>query len=166
MIPLFLLLALALVNWQIMQKEWILREGRLVLLELAPVDPRSLMQGDYMRLNYALARKVEQRWRESGERAAPPRQGKLKISLDADQVARFEGIYQTGEPLKANQYLLEFRYRGHQFRLGAESFFFQEGQASRYARAEYGGLRVAPDGRAVLVGLYDGQKRRIGKDGG
>ena len=27
-----------------------------MLLELAPVDPRSLIQGDYMRLDYAIAR--------------------------------------------------------------------------------------------------------------
>ena len=39
-------------------------------------------------------------------------------------------------------------------------FVFEEGQASTYDRAEYGGLRVATDGAAVLVGLYDeaGQK--------
>ncbi|XOT97907.1 GDYXXLXY domain-containing protein, partial [Alcaligenes pakistanensis] len=29
--------------------------GQTVLLELAPVDPRSLMQGDYMSLNFALS---------------------------------------------------------------------------------------------------------------
>jgi uncharacterized membrane-anchored protein len=45
-------------------------------------------------------------------------------------------------------------------KIGAESFLFEEGQASTYDRAEYGGLRVATDGSAVLVGLYDeaGQK--------
>src|SRR5690606_19512775 len=31
-----------------------LRDGQLVLLELAPVDPRSLMQGDYMALRFAV----------------------------------------------------------------------------------------------------------------
>ncbi|MFX7329222.1 GDYXXLXY domain-containing protein, partial [Acinetobacter baumannii] len=34
------------------QKEMLLKEGQLVLLPLAPVDPRSLMQGDYMALRY------------------------------------------------------------------------------------------------------------------
>jgi len=33
--------------------ERILSDGRVLLLELAPVDPRSLMQGDYMALQFA-----------------------------------------------------------------------------------------------------------------
>ena len=39
----------------VVQKEAVLEEGHLVLLALAPVDPRSLMQGDYMTLRYAVA---------------------------------------------------------------------------------------------------------------
>ena len=33
-------------------KETLIRDGRPVFVELAPVDPRSLMQGDFMRLNF------------------------------------------------------------------------------------------------------------------
>ena len=40
--------------WVVWSNERILSGGQTVLLELAPVDPRSLMQGDYMALNYAL----------------------------------------------------------------------------------------------------------------
>ncbi|MDE6162343.1 MAG: GDYXXLXY domain-containing protein, partial [Bacteroides sp.] len=47
-----LILLLGYFNWSVYQKEQTLRNGQLVLFELAPVDPRSLMQGDYMRLNY------------------------------------------------------------------------------------------------------------------
>ena len=47
-----LLLLLGYLNWSIYQKEQTLRDGQLVLFELAPVDPRSLMQGDYMSLRY------------------------------------------------------------------------------------------------------------------
>ena len=35
-------------------KETTILKGKLVYLELAPVDPRSLMQGDYMALYYAI----------------------------------------------------------------------------------------------------------------
>ena len=48
------LVILLLVNRAIWDKEQQLRDGRVVLLALAPVDPRSLMQGDYMRLRYAV----------------------------------------------------------------------------------------------------------------
>ena len=47
-----LILLLGYFNWSVYQKEQTLKDGQLVLLQLAPVDPRSLMQGDYMRLNY------------------------------------------------------------------------------------------------------------------
>jgi uncharacterized membrane-anchored protein len=43
-----LLLLLGYFNWSALQKEETLAKGRLVLLELAPVAPRSLMQKDYM----------------------------------------------------------------------------------------------------------------------
>lgn len=42
-------------NYGIYEKETIAAQGTQVLLELAPVDPRSLMQGDYMRLRYKVA---------------------------------------------------------------------------------------------------------------
>ena len=50
-----LVLILALVNWQIFQKEQHIRHGELIYLELAPVDPRSLMQGDYMALRFQMS---------------------------------------------------------------------------------------------------------------
>ena len=59
----FLLLNLVLVigyiNWAVAVKEKTLGNGKLLLLELAPVDPRSLMQGDYMRLDYQINRLPE-----------------------------------------------------------------------------------------------------------
>ncbi|WP_414673872.1 GDYXXLXY domain-containing protein, partial [Marinimicrobium sp. UBA4509] len=39
---------LVLVNFSIYEKEQHLAQGEIMYLELAPVDPRSLMQGDYM----------------------------------------------------------------------------------------------------------------------
>ena len=44
-----LILLLGYFNWSVYKKEQTLKDGQLILLQLAPVDPRSLMQGDYMR---------------------------------------------------------------------------------------------------------------------
>src|SRR5690606_16735816 len=49
-----LLGVLVVANGGIWQKEQLIRDGRPVFVELAPVDPRSLMQGDFMRLNFNL----------------------------------------------------------------------------------------------------------------
>jgi len=47
------MLALVVANAAIWEKEALISTGQVVFVELAPVDPRSLMQGDYMTLNYA-----------------------------------------------------------------------------------------------------------------
>ncbi len=38
---------------------------------------------------------------------------------------------------------------------------FEEGKAEAFSRARFAELRVAPDGRSVLVGLCDEDGRRI-----
>ena len=147
------IVVLAIVNFEIYQKEQLLAEGTTVLLELAPVDPRSLMQGDYMILRYKIASLPELR--------AVKKDGYLVIEPDDKQVAHFKRIYNEGSPLQANEILLRFRKRGHNIQLGAESFFFQEGHAKYYNNARYGELRVAPSGESVLVGLRDDELRSL-----
>ena len=56
-----LLVALVVINYGIAGREKILRDGRVLLLELAPVDPRSLMQGDYMTLSFDAATDIRER---------------------------------------------------------------------------------------------------------
>ena len=55
------LIILALANYSIYSRERLLTEGNLVLLQLAPVDPRSLMQGDYMALRMQAANDLRSR---------------------------------------------------------------------------------------------------------
>ena len=55
-----LMVVLGLVNFNIHKYEQHLAEGDTVLLALAPVDPRSLMQGDYMRLRFAITDDIRQ----------------------------------------------------------------------------------------------------------
>ncbi|MGV6989687.1 GDYXXLXY domain-containing protein [Testudinibacter sp. P80/BLE/0925] len=53
-----LLLTLAVGNFSIQKYENVLNNGKTVILALAPIDPRSIMQGDYMELNYNLLNQV------------------------------------------------------------------------------------------------------------
>jgi uncharacterized membrane-anchored protein len=140
---------LALVNTQIAGKERIVRDGATVLLALAPVDPRSLMQGDYMALRYALAGDVA----EAAD-AAGVTDGEIVVEPDESGVARFVALH-DGEPLASGQHLLQFRVRGETVRLASDAFFFEEGQGETYARARFGELRVDTVGSAVLIGLRD-----------
>jgi uncharacterized membrane-anchored protein len=150
---------LVVANVQIAGKERILREGATVLLRLAPQDPRSLLQGDYMALRYTMAPEVA---RAAGDEGV--RDGRAIVRLDEDGQAHFVAIHQ-GQPLAEDQHLLVFRMRGENVRLASDAFFFEEGQWQIHAAAAFGELRVAETGRAVLVGLVDADGRRLGRTG-
>lgn len=134
------------VNWQIAGKERLRASGKTMYLELAPVDPRSLMQGDYMALNFAVARAI----------SAPEDSGSHVAILQLDE--RRIGTYarlDDGRPLKSDEQRLRFRVRNGSVWLGTNAFFIHEGDADRYARARYGEFRVNEDGDAMLVDLRD-----------
>ena len=132
---------LGIVNWSIASREALLARGRVVLVELAPVDPRSLMQGDYMALRYRMA----------GEASGAPRDGYLVVTTSADGVAKFVR-HDDNTPLAPGELRLRYRWRdGPQF--GGNAFFFEEGTAARYANARYGEFRVSDDGEMILTGL-------------
>ena len=139
------LLVIVAVNLLIVKKEDTLANGRTMLLRLAPVDPRSLIQGDYMVLRYTIAGEIP--------KAQLEETGCIVVSLDVNDVAKFVRIHQ-GTDLQAREHLLFYRNRGG-LRLGAESFMFQEGDADLYSQARYGELKVAESGASVLVGLRD-----------
>ena len=136
------------VNWTVWSREQLLGSGEVMLLELAPVDPRSLMQGDYMALNFRVAAQVPR-----GDDAAPS-QGRVVMVRGDDGVAVFNRIH-AGGALAANERLLDYRVRERRVRIVTNGYFFEEGQAARFEAAQYGELRVAPDGKALLVGMRD-----------
>ena len=152
-----ILLVLGVVNGAIFRTENRIATGRTVYLELAPVDPRSLMQGDYMILNYAINRDKQLRQSLAGERS----RGHLILQLDDRQVGSFSRI-DDGAPLAENETRLRYRHRHWRVTTAPQSFFFQEGHAARYEEAKYGILRVSHDGVGILVGLADKDLATIG----
>lgn len=142
-----LALAIGLPGYAIVQKERVIATGDVVLLELAPVDPRSLVQGDYMRLRYELTGFAEanDRW---------PRDGHIVVNVDSNRVATFARL-DDGRPLAPGELRLQYRKRGQSVRVATDAYHFEEGSARKYESARYGELRVAADGSSVLVGLRD-----------
>ena len=59
------------------------------------------------------------------------------------------------EPVNDNELVIKYKIVRHRIFLGAESFFFEEGQDTLYQKAVYGGLKVDGKGQSLLVGLYD-----------
>lgn len=132
----------------IVQKERLIAHGRPVFVPLAPVDPRSLMQGDYMALNFL-------GW---GER---PGEGPDPFALDAPRlVLRLDarGVVTARRPddggaLQADELLIRLVSRGGRWVLVTDAFHFPEGEGERWAQARFGEFRVDADGKALLVGL-------------
>lgn len=160
------LVVLALVTFSIVAKERQLASGRLVYLELAPVDPRALMQGDYMALRYKLANDAQAAMRQATARGADGRQnadrraaadGHIVATLDGNAVAHYQRLHGSAA-LGANEVLLRYRVRNGQIQFATNAFFFEEGSARRYEAARYGAFRVAPDGELLLTGLFDKQR--------
>lgn len=152
-----LLLLLVYFNWSVFDKEQTLEQGELVLFRLAPVDPRSLMQGDYMALNYEVLR-VGDLYTLSHL----PSRGYAVITTDSNHVAQIVRLQPTPNGLSKGEKLIKYHKGGPDaLKFGAESFFFEEGQGEAYEQAVYGGLRIDEKGNSVLVGLYDKDYRLI-----
>ena len=147
---------LVLANWSVVQRERLLSNGRVVLLELAPVDPRSLMQGDYMALRFKVADQVFGRGAAQG--AAD---GSIVVGVGEHGVGSFVR-HDAGEPLAAGEARLRYRVREDRVKFATNAYFFQEGSASAYAGARYGEFRVAADGEVLLTHLVGAKFERLG----
>jgi uncharacterized membrane-anchored protein len=131
------------VNWQIAGKERLRNSGQIVFLELAPIDPRSLMQGDYMALNFAVARAIN-----------PVEDGIAILAVDPRRAGTYARLDNGAQP-GPDEMRLRFRIRNGAVWLATNAFFFHEGDSARYRDARFGEFRVNPEGDAMLVGLRD-----------
>lgn len=150
------LLVLIVANAGIYQREQLLAAGRTVLLELAPVDPRSLMQGDYMALRFRVAddafgERPDDTWRD----------GRIVLGLDNAGVGTFRR-FDDASPLAADEVAMLYRIRDSRPLFATNAFFFQEGHAPYYETARYGEFRVAPDGESLLVAMRGASLETLG----
>jgi uncharacterized membrane-anchored protein len=150
------LAVLAATNYTIHSRERQLVDGAVVLLELAPVDPRSLMQGDYMALRFKVA---DNAFGHGPQEDA--RDGRIVVRLDERGVGSFVRR-DGGEPLAAGEVLLRYRIRDRHVKFATNAFFFQEGHAQHYAGARYGEFRVSPSGELLLTHLRGENLERLG----
>jgi len=151
-----LALILVVANVMVMQREILRATGQIILLELAPADPRSMLQGDYMRLNYSLFDDLRD--------AKPVQSGRIVLKVNpTTRVAKFLRV-DNGAPLEKNEIYLNFiRLDWWSYTIGGEAFFFQEGQADFYSQAKFAELRVAASGDSLLFGLRDEDLKLLGE---
>jgi uncharacterized membrane-anchored protein/uncharacterized membrane protein (UPF0136 family) len=151
-----LALTLAVANIGIWQKEKLIAEGEPVFVALAPADPRSLMQGDYMTLRFDIPAKLLP---EFGP-GLGARRPQLVLQPDERGVARFLRA-DEGRALAAGERRIELSPKDGHWVLVTDAWFFAEGEAERWQAARFGEFRLMPDGRALLVSLRDAELRPL-----
>jgi len=172
-----LALLLMFFTMQVIKKEKILKHSALVLLELAPKDPRSLMQGDYMVLRYTISDNLRpsisinitdsekegvnliDSIKKLDKLYAIPEQGYFVVTIDSNNVGVLQRLQTENYPLNNNEFVLKYKSFGKS--IGAEAYFFEEGKAHKYENARYGGIKIDGLGNCVLVGLFDDSFKKI-----
>lgn len=167
----------------IADRQWTLASGTPVVLDTAPVDPRSLFSGDYVMLRYGvsrlrldgpdsvggerefrrhdpvyvLLRRGEPYWRAVSVHATMPAASPEQVVLRGE-VIRIGTDRSARRPVEARY--LDVRY-------GIESYFVPEGEGraiERPAPGETVSVRVAVDARgraAIQALLIDGRERYV-----
>ena len=140
------ILILSAINFKIYQMEHFIKHGKIFYLKLAPKDPRSLMQGDYMALRYDIENQLRDKKFEDKKEIIltidKNRVAKIKNQSDTDKLGKDEFIIH----LKKNSYWPELKI--------AHRYYFQEGKFKKYQKAVYGKFKI--DGtKVILVNLAD-----------
>lgn len=151
---------LAVANFAIWQKENIIAKGQPVFVELAPADPRSLMQGDFMRLNFSLPPALEKDIDNLVTRQRPH----VIAKRDARGVATLLRLARNNDaPLADGEFRIELTPKDGGWILVSDAWFFREGDAAQWEKAKFGEFRILPSGAALLVGMADAALAPIGR---
>ena len=157
------LLILIPLNYKVQQFEDVLATGKPVVLKIAPVDPRSLMQGDYMALSYAILNDIRANLNESEDGVILAKEKKhpskvyALIHQDEQGVATLcrveDSLPNDFKDCVANVYLPVNNFKWLP-ELPSQEYFFSEGKGQYYAQAEYAEYRFK-DGILLLARLLD-----------
>lgn len=155
----------------ILKNEQHLNHSQSIFIELKPVDPRSLIQGDYMVLNYdmyfsdipiqigrpsvPLHDTVIENQSEIMAYVALDAQHRVwKSSLDP----RLLELY----PLSSRIMLQNPRNRLNRLYPASNSYLFAEGLAGCYRNAQYAEFKVDQQGKAMLASLRNKDLKLLG----
>lgn len=150
----FTLLATCLIafatNYTIHKYEDILTNGESIILKTAPVDPRSLMQGDYMTLNYEILADIGEEWGKNLEEEKTQYFIYALLKRDSLGIAtlcRLETKAPTTFDGCTPNIYLPVNVAMWWPRLPSQDYFFAEGKGEYYAQAEYAEYRFKGEKR-------------------
>lgn len=133
-----MVLQVAVLAYMAGEREWVVRTGRTLYLRTAPLDPRDVMRGDYVRLNYEVSRVPRSLWQGSpadtnSTQAWPPRDTPVYALLREDEEGVADLVALTDRRPEGGLFI---RGRsepswGQQVavRYGLEAYFMEQGKA-------------------------------------
>lgn len=165
-LPLHLaIFSIALFCGLIAQHEWHLRDSQSIYVELAPADPRSILQGDYMALNYDLhfsALAAEKRLEQSEPKISIQdfeNQSRVLSYVQLDEKGRVvRSSFDRSaldQPRSAQLILKNPQNTFEGLYPATNSFMFAEGLEPCYRDAKFAELKLKENGEALLADLVD-----------
>ncbi len=171
-IILALMLQLVVLLYMVAERELILRYGNVIHLRTAPIDPRDLFRGDYVRLSYELSRLPVAAIKDADGVKAFKKGHKIYVSLEEGP----NGLYTLKEanlnPPKEGLYLAGRSVYPHQLsstgsplsiNYGIEAYFVEQGKGRDIEKQRGSRLdvqiplemeiAVGPGGKAVIKGF-------------
>lgn len=154
LIAIVILLQLGYVGYHAASSEILLSSGTSIKLAIEPLDPRSLLQGDYVRLNYSISTPPDAVNQEL-EKANAPSRVKVVLHESDNGIYEFDRLYKNGEVLAAGEVMINGSASGwRSIYYGIETYFVPEGtgiETEKNARFAY--VKVGKNGDALLEKL-------------
>jgi uncharacterized membrane-anchored protein/uncharacterized membrane protein len=149
------------IGYQVHSNETLLQNGETILLELQPVDPRSLLQGDYVELNYTISQLEDTSIDDNGPIT-------IVLRKNAQGIHEYAGIYRfnngkwsapyekkPGDVLLNGKVTSSWDNRVH-VTYGIEHFFIPEGTGMDVeGEVKAAVVKVSDKGDGILKRLLD-----------
>lgn len=157
LIPIVVIIVLqfAILGVQVGKSETLLAKGTLIKLELAPVDPRSLLQGDYLTLRYNVS-SIPVKDAEWNQLVI------VGLVEKGDGIYDYSGHYVVGKEVpeeirqKADVWMTG-RFKGYDnIEYGIENYFVPEGTGLELQeKIKFAHVKVAANGDSMLVDVTE-----------
>jgi uncharacterized membrane-anchored protein len=161
---------LVVLAWMAAEREWIFRTGRVVYLRTAPIDPRDLFRGDFVRLQYEI-NSVRMEKPRTAPGAPPPERKRHAVvytrlqptgdgvhdAAGSSTTRPSEGVFIRGRT--EDDWRLGWRGGGHTVvKYGIEQLFVEQGsgKAIEERRGTRDGLQVPMEVEVALSGSGTG----------
>ena len=139
--------------------------GQHIILSTRPIDPRDLLYGDFVRLNYTISEVPTSLWRDA---ATPPKRRQsvyVLLAAGPDSLSTALGVYAAPPRPSTNQAVLrgwvnDVYQHSLSLRYGLERYYVPEGSGLRLEKAGHTKplkvrVSIAPWGQSRITGVQE-----------